>query len=142
MADKYFVDTDVLLDLIADRQPFSDAASQLFDLSEQGRFVLCTSTLCLNNLHYVIRKMRGEKIARSAIAELMDMLDVLPVTKNNLSKSIDSPFADFEDAVQHQVAKSDSEVKSILTRNTKDFKKGKIAVFTPADFLNFYQSNL
>lgn len=142
MADKYFVDTDVLLDFIADRQPFSDAASQLFDLSEQGRFVLCTSTLCLANLRYIIRKMRVQKVARSAIAELMDMLDVLPVTEHNVSTSIISPFADFEDAVQHQVAKSHSEVRSILTRNTKDFKKGKIAIFTPTDFLNFYLLNL
>jgi predicted nucleic acid-binding protein len=141
MANKYFVDTDVLLDLIADRAPFSDAASQLFDLCDQGKLHLCTSTLCLNNLHYIIRKMIGEKAARHAIAELMAMLEVLPVAKNNLSESVESPFSDFEDAVQHAVAKGDAEVKTIITRNTKDFKKGELAVFAPADFLNLYLSN-
>ena len=142
MANKYFVDADVLLDLLAEREPFSEAAASLFDLCDQGDLRLCTSTLCLNNVHYIIRKKIGEKGARAAIADLLDMLDVLPVSRDHLSASTLSPFGDFEDAVQHEVAKSDSAVKPIISRNVKDYTKGELAVFTPTDFLDFYLSNL
>jgi predicted nucleic acid-binding protein len=141
MANKYFVDTDVLLDLIAEREPFAESAAFLFDLCDQGQLLLCTSTLCLNNLHYIIRKKIGEKGARNAVADLLDMLEVLPVNKNHLTASTTSAFSDFEDAVQHEVAKSDEAIKVIITRNVKHYAKGELAALTPPEFLDFYHAN-
>ena len=43
-------------------------------------------------------------------------------------------FIDFEDSLQHQCALEES-ADYIITRNKKDFLASKIAVYTPAEFL-------
>jgi predicted nucleic acid-binding protein len=48
--DKIFLDTDVVLDHLADRQPFSEYAHRLFALAEQNEITLCVSALSFSNL--------------------------------------------------------------------------------------------
>ena len=43
--DKIFLDTDVALDHLADRQPFAEYAHRLFALAETGELTVCLSSL-------------------------------------------------------------------------------------------------
>ena len=43
MADKIFLDTDVALDHLADRQPFAEYAHRLLALAETGDLTVCVS---------------------------------------------------------------------------------------------------
>ena len=57
--DKIFLDSDVALDHLADRQPYSEYAHRLFALAETGELTLCLSALSFSNLYYLLRKLKG-----------------------------------------------------------------------------------
>ena len=40
MADKLFIDPDVVIDFLTDREPFANPASEIFELNERGRLKL------------------------------------------------------------------------------------------------------
>jgi len=129
MASKIFIDTDVIIDLLIDRQPHAIAASILFDLADKNKLKVCTSSLCFNNVHYILRKKLGDRKTRNIIGELLEIVEVLSVSGNDISNAVISEFKDFEDAIQHSVAISEKGINAIVTRNTKDYKKSKIPVF-------------
>jgi len=138
MADRVFVDTDVIIDLLIDRQPHSIPASQVFDLAERDEIELCTSILSFNNVHYIVRKVVGEAKTREIIKDILEIIDVLGAKREDLVEALNSEFKDFEDALQHSVAHSDSRVKAIVTRNVKDYKASTLPVFNPQSFINIY----
>ena len=134
MASKIFVDTDVIIDLLVDRQPHSDAASVIFDLADKKKLKICTSSLCFNYVHYIIKKILGDQKAREIIGEILEIVEVLSVSGKDISNAVSSEFKDFEDAIQHSVALAAKGVGTIVTRNTKDYKKSKLAVFNSETF--------
>ncbi len=135
MGFRIFVDTDVIIDFLIDRQPHAVSSSKIFELCEIGIFDICTSSLCVNNVHYIIKKVIGDVKAREVISELLDIIEVLGVTKVDILNALKSSFKDFEDAIQHSVAVNENSIKSIITRNTKDYKRSKISVFSPDIFI-------
>lgn len=135
MASKVFVDTDVVIDLLIDRQPYANAASIIFDLADRGKLKVYASSLCLNNVHYIVRKELGDQKTRSIIGELLDVLEVLSVSKDDIMTAVRSEFKDFEDAIQHAVAVSNIGISAIITRNTKDYKKSLIPVFNSETYV-------
>lgn len=135
MASKIFVDTDVIIDLLVDRQPHADAASLIFDLAEKKKLQIHTSSLCLNNVHYIVRKELGDKRTRAIIGELLEIMEVLSVSGTNIQNAVNSEFKDFEDAIQHSVAIENKNISAIVTRNTKDYKKSQIPVFNTETYV-------
>ena len=135
MAIKVFVDSDVIIDFLIDREPHSISSSQLFNLGDSGLIELYTSTLSINNVHYIIRRVVGTNRSKNIISELLELLEVLEVTKSDLTSALKSDINDFEDAIQHSVAIRVDEINSIITRNIKDYKRSKISVFSPDAFL-------
>ena len=135
MSFRIFVDTDIIIDFLIDRQPHAVSSSKIFDLCENEIVEIYTSSLCLNNVHYIIKKVIGDAKARVIISELLELIEVLGVTKVDILNALKSDFKDFEDAIQHSVAVNENNIKSIITRNTKDYKRSKISVFSPNAFI-------
>ncbi len=140
MGIRIFVDTDVILDFLTDRQPHAVSSSKIFDLSEDGILEICTSSLSLNNVHYIIKKVTGDAKAKEIIGEMIEFIEVLGVTKVDILDALKSNFKDFEDAIQHSVAAKESNIKSIITRNIKDYKKSILPVFSPDAFIRMIQN--
>ena len=135
MKPKAFVDTDVIIDFLVNREPYLQNATLLFDLADKRKIKLYTSSICLNNVHYICRKVLGEKKSRLVITELLEIIDVVSVSGKEIEESLKSDFKDFEDGLQHATAISNNEIKSIITRNIKDFKSSTLPVLTPDNFL-------
>lgn len=124
---KALFDTNVVLDLLLDREPFSRDAAKCFSRVEAGEIEgwLCASTV--TTLHYLIRKSAGAKKARENIALLLSIFKIAPVNEIALEGALKLSFKDFEDAVLHEAARLvNAEV--IVTRNTADFKHSSIVV--------------
>jgi len=135
MVSKIFVDTDVIIDLLIDRQPHADAASLIFNLADKKKLKIFASSLCLNNVHYIVRKELGDRKTRAIIGELLEIIEVLSVSGSNIEDAIGSEFKDFEDAIQHSIAMESKDVSAIVTRNTKDYKKSQIPVFNTETYV-------
>lgn len=140
MAIKVFVDSDVIIDFLIDRQPHAVSSSQLFNLGDSGIIELHTSTLSINNVHYIIRRILGTKRSKEIILELLDLLEVLEVSKTDIINALKSDINDFEDAIQYSVAIKVDKINSIVTRNIKDYKRSKISVFSPDVFLKLIKN--
>lgn len=127
-------DTNVVLDLLLDREPFALDAARCFSMVESGEIEgwLCASTV--TTLHYLIRKSSGASKALEGISTLMSFFKIAPVNKAVLESAMSLPFKDFEDAVLHEAARY-SNVDVIVTRNIADFKNSSIQVQSPGSLL-------
>jgi predicted nucleic acid-binding protein len=132
---KVLVDNDVVIDFITKREPFAKEAAQLFNLADKNQVELYVSSLCLNSVYYLLRKIIGHKKTITTLQQLIDIADVLSVDKQVVKKALNSKFSDFEDALQYFTAVENSDADIIITRNLKDYKHSKIPVMTAGSFI-------
>ena len=86
--DKIFLDTDVVLDHLADRQPFSEYAHRLFALAEQDKITLCVSALSFSNLYYILRKLKNGDEALSLLRKLKGLVKVTLVGEAEVKSAL------------------------------------------------------
>ena len=137
MTDRIFMDSDIILDLVARREPFYPAAAALFSLAEERRLTICSSSLIFANLFYILRKQTSAATAVTALQKLRLLITVLPVNEKIIDLALASAFPDFEDAIQYYTAVEQG-VRVLITRNTRDYRKPAITVCTPDEFLNSF----
>jgi predicted nucleic acid-binding protein len=129
----WFVDTNIIIDLISDRKPFSKSAITIFKMAEDERIRLFTSSHSLATCHYLLKKYTDEKSLREILLKLMEYLTVIAVDENILKSGLRSIHKDFEDSIQIFCAATIPNIEGIITRNTKDFKDGHVPALTPDD---------
>jgi predicted nucleic acid-binding protein len=129
------MDTNVMLDFLADRKPFSDAAAQLFTAASQLKIRIHVSSLSYANLYYIMRQSLSHKQTCKHLSELADLTIIEPVGAETIHAALRSPFNDTEDAIQYQCALKVPKLEMFVTRNTRDFKNAAIAVLTPIEAL-------
>lgn len=128
------VDTDVLLDVLAAREPFYPQSARVWSLAESGRLTAVISAISCNNCFYVVRKYGGRDRALDAVRLLRGVFRPIDLTVQVLNQAIDAGFPDFEDGIQYFSAlQAGTEV--LITRNPDDFPKAGPAVMTPTEFL-------
>lgn len=131
-----FLDTNVVIDFLANRQPFALAAARLFNLAIGNKSKIYISAVSYNNIYYILRRSLSSSATIAMLEELASMTAIVDVTDNVIRQSLKTDFKDYEDAIQYYCALSVSEVDVIVTRNTKDYKKSTIAVLTPIEAIN------
>ncbi|HMG09817.1 MAG TPA: PIN domain-containing protein [Mucilaginibacter sp.] len=132
-----FVDTNILIDLLVDRPPFSKFAIEIFNLAEKKQVKLFTSSHSYATTHYLLKKYIGEKELRELLYSLLDFIDLISIDISIIKKSLLSNHKDFEDAIQIFAANSISNMDFIITRNLKDFKDAGITVLPPDEVIQF-----
>lgn len=131
-----FVDTNILIDLLANRSPYSKFAIELFALAEKGKVKLYTSSHSYATTHYLLKKYIGETTLREILLSLLDFIELIPVDITIIKKGLLSKHKDFEDAIQIFAANTIDNIDFIVTRNLKDFKDAGIIVLPPDELLN------
>jgi predicted nucleic acid-binding protein len=130
---KIFVDTNILVDLIADRRPFSKFAIAIFNRAEERKIKLFISSHSIATTHYLLKKYIDEKELREVLHNLLDYVQVIAVDMEIIKKGLRSKHRDFEDAIQMISAYSIEKMDCIVTRNIKDFRNSEIPVLTPEE---------
>jgi len=128
---KVFLDTNIIVDLIADRKPFSKYSIEIFKKAEEKKIKLFTSSHSIATTHYLLKKYLEEKILRDVLYNLLDYVTVIAVDTDVLKKGLRSKHKDFEDSIQILCASTIEKIDCIVTRNTKDFRVSEILVLTP-----------
>ena len=128
---KLFLDTNILIDLLADRQPFSKYAAELLSASENKQAELYTSSHSIATTYYILNKQIDDKSLRVFLDDLMDFIYPISIDYLILKKAVKSNIKDFEDAIQILAAASIANLDAIVTRNPKDFKDAGILVLSP-----------
>ncbi|MFM9055331.1 MAG: type II toxin-antitoxin system VapC family toxin [Bacteroidota bacterium] len=130
---RVFIDTNVLIDLLADRKPFSKQAVEIFSRAEGGKIRLFVSSHSIATTHYLLKKHLNEKSLRTVLNDLLDYVSVIPIDMDLLKKGQRSKHSDFEDALQVVCATSVERLDGLVTRNVRDFKGAEVPVMTPAE---------
>jgi len=131
---KVFVDTNVLLDVLANRHPFYDDAAEIWTLSEQGKIEAFVSAVSFTNVFYIVRKLMSRSVAVKATRQLTNVFSIAACNENVIQEALDLDLKDFEDAVQLVSAVHTRSV-SLITRNPSHFPVDLIPILTPAEFL-------
>lgn len=134
MTTKIFLDTDIVLDLLLERQPFYISASKVFTLADNKNISLFVSSLTFANANYVLCSQIGEKAAKSVLRDLKILVKILSVDEKIVELALNSEFKDFEDAIQHYTA-TENGIKVLLSRNIKDYKHAQLRVITADEFM-------
>jgi len=127
-------DSDVLLDVLAQRQPFVIASARALNLSTQPQVLSYVSGHAVTNIFYILRRQVGSDTARSLLSRLLQNLQVASVTDEVIRAALQSSVTDFEDAVTSEAANA-AGVEVIVTRNTTDFVTSSVPAILPEEFL-------
>lgn len=133
----YLVDTNVIIDLLIDREG-ANAAVALIDGAERGEYRLSLCSLSYTNIYYSLRKYLSHEERINCLAQLSEVLYSVPVDGNVIASALRSGWLDFEDAVQYCSAVSAGITDGIITRNGKDFLLSAIPIIDSSVFLKTY----
>jgi len=135
-----FIDTDVIIDFLIDREPHSREAAIIFTLIEQKKLKGYVSSLTFSNLYYVLRKIESHNKVIAKLDSISRLLTILKVDQQTIMYAIASGFPDFEDSIQYNCALDYKKIDVLITRNIKDYKGSEIPLMTPADYLKMVSS--
>ena len=131
---KVLFDTDVVLDLLLDREPSSALAAKLLSQVEEGAISghLCASAV--TTIQTLSAKAVGRSRARTEVRKLLALFEIAPVNRGVLGGALDGEFTDVDNAETHESARQ-VDSRAIVTRNLRDCKHSAIPVYSPGDML-------
>ena len=131
---KILLDTNIVLDLLLEREPFCNEAKDIFTMIESDKIsgFLCATSI--TTIYYLISKSVDKSKADEIIDKLLQLFNIADVNKNILIKSLKNNGKDFEDSVIYTSAEYFN-IDVIITRDKKGFKQSNIKVLKPSDFL-------
>lgn len=127
-------DTNIILDIFLERDPFFENSANLVDLSEKRVISGWLGATTLTTIFYLLNKELSAKRAEQVIRSLFKIFNISPVNRTVLETALEVSFKDYEDAVLHQSA-FHSNLDGILTRNKKDFSKAELSIYTPEELI-------
>lgn len=132
---KALIDTNVVLDALASREPFRADAEKIFMLAAKEQFQGFVTANSITDIYYLVRKNVPEIAAREALRNLLQLFTVVDISGEDCDIAMDSPVNDYEDALV-AVCAAKAGVDYIITRD-EDFLKARadVPVVTPTAFL-------
>ena len=136
---RVLLDTNVILDFLLIREPnyvcAQDIIKEIVNGNVQGYITASMAT----DVFYLLQKTNGKEFALNSLGDLLIILDVLTVYRDDVYSALYSGWDDFEDALQAHVAIR-SGMDAIVTRNINDYKKAKdIDIVLPNDFHQYLE---
>ncbi len=131
---KLFVDSHLLLDELAEREPFYASAARIWSLCETGVCEGFVSAISFNNVFYIVRRSSNAEVARRALILMRDIFSSVAPDQQILNQAIDSDIRDFEDAIQFFSAQR-AGADYLLTRHASDFPSTRLPILASNEFL-------
>lgn len=137
MLSNLFIDTDIIIDVILNRENHYTDSAAIFKCFENNTVKLYTSSSIIINAQYIGQKHISKEKCRAAIKYLLEYFEILEPTKFTIIQAYNSDFSDIEDAIQYFMAKDSGLIDYVITRNVKDYKKENngIPALTPIQFI-------
>ena len=128
------LDTNVILDVLLDRPPWSTDAAALWQAKLDGRFVACVTATSLTDIFFITRRYANLEKAWQAVHTSLDQLSVIPVGIDELRLATTLDGNDFEDNLQIACA-INRQLDLIVTRDLAGFPRNSISILTPQQML-------
>ena len=131
---RLLIDTNILLDVLQERQPYFETSFEIWGLCEFDDSVTgYISAMSPANISYIMRKELTPERMQEIFMTLVMTFNVTDLCFSDLEKAADMKWRDFEDAVQSATA-SRINADYIITRNAKDFEGNGVRAVTPEEY--------
>lgn len=131
---KVFLDTNIVIDFLGERENFYEPAGKILTLADKKKIKVFTSPSSISNTYYLLAKYENAKNALEKIRKFKLICSISLMDDEVIEKAINSDFKDFEDAMQYFSAIA-TNCDLIVTRNEKDFKNALIPVMNAESYL-------
>lgn len=132
---RVLIDTNIVLDFLLQREPFSQEAELLFQAIDAGEVVSYVTATTLTDIFYISRRhTRSIEQARQAVSETLIAMMICPIDRAVLESAFNSGLADFEDAIQIFGAVAQG-LEAIVTRDAQGFLSSPIPVLSIQELL-------
>lgn len=132
---KAFIDTNVMLDLLGEREPFYVSAAKIATIADKRKIEIIVSALSYATVGYFLTKFEGIEKTKDKLRKFKVISKICELDEKIIEKGLNSNFSDYEDSLLYFSAlRMDCDM--IITRNVKDFKEADLPVLTPNEFLN------
>jgi predicted nucleic acid-binding protein len=134
MKKRIFVDTNVLLDVLLEREGYYYDALKIWSAAEEGKIDAHIAAISVNNVHYVVKRLKSETTAMIAVRIILRIFKVVPVDSDILSSAADFHDKDYEDDIQFQCALR-AKCSQFFTRDPTHYDSALMAVVPPSSFM-------
>ena len=131
---RVLLDINVVLDVLATREPFADYAEAVLQRIEAHSIEGLVAAHTITTLHFLLAKHLGKAKTRKVLTDLLHVVRVVPVDEDRIRHALALNWTDFEDAVQAACAEK-SEADYLVTRDKKGFQQSPVKTVTPAELL-------
>ena len=133
MKKRIFVDTNILLDVLLEREGFYYDALKIWAAAEEGKVDAYIAAISVNNVHYVVKRLKSETTAMIAVRIILRIFKVVPVDSELLSCAADFHDKDYEDDIQFQCALR-VKCSQFFTRNPTHYDSSLMAIVPSSSF--------
>jgi predicted nucleic acid-binding protein len=132
---KLLIDTNVILDALMSREPWTDAAGEVLIAVAEEKAEGFVTASSFTGLYYILRKhTKDDEQTRQTLLGLLAVIDVLDVSGNDCEKAFELPMGDYEDALQAACAKR-HRIDCIVTRDEKHYEGSPVKIASPEEIL-------
>lgn len=132
---KILVDTNVILDVLCNRELFVLDSSKVFKFCEVKKITGCVSALSIPNIVYILRKELTPEKTQEVINNIALIFNVIDLKADDVIKAGKLNLGDYEDAIQ-SVCAARIKADYIVTRNIKDFQGSKVPAIKPSELID------
>lgn len=138
---RILVDTNIIIDALTGREPFREAAEQVFLIAANRTEDMYITASSVTDIYYLVRKhLHSTEQAKNVMSKLFELFYILDVTSGDCMDALASEIKDYEDAVVACCAYR-SQMDYIVTRNIKDYAASMVQAILPEEFINFIQQS-
>lgn len=129
---RLLLDTNVVLDVLARRDPWFHEAALLLSAVEAGQATAAVAAHTVTTLHYLLVKALGREATIATLVRLTSLVDVVAVDRAVILEAIALDLRDLEDAVQAVCALRIG-ADYLVTRDARDYERAGVAIVTPGE---------
>lgn len=135
---KLLIDTNVVLDVLLRREPFSKTAAEVLNLTQRDDVREYVSASAITDIYYIANKqMKDRDAVRDLLKRLLMVVSVAAVSEREIQNALNLAWGDFEDSVQYSVALL-NEMDGIVTRNPSDYQETNMRIWLPEQALELF----
>lgn len=135
---KLLIDTNVVLDVLLRREPFSKTAAEVLNLTQRDDVQEYVSASAITDIYYIANKqMKDCDAVRDLLKRLLMVVSVVAVSEREIQNALNLAWGDFEDSVQYSVALL-NEMDGIVTRNPSDYQEANMRIWLPEQALELF----
>ncbi len=136
---RLLIDTNVILDVLLQREPFCAAAEKVLSLPKENGVEKYFSASAVTDVYYIAyRQIKNRETVRELLRRVLQTVKIATVTAEDIHAAFALNWKDFEDSVQYSVAKS-NRFDGIVTRNMQGFADDEVKIFTPEEICQYIE---